>query len=53
MPPGNGAITQRTARLLLLSVCIGQTLVGLNQRAITVALSPLTTWPELQCFADS
>jgi len=29
--------------LILLSVCIGQTIVGLDQRAITVALPTLTT----------
>ncbi len=33
--------TQRTARLILLSVCIGQCIVGLDQRAMTVALPTL------------
>ena len=33
----------RASRLILLSVCIGQTIVGLDQRAITVALPTLTT----------
>jgi EmrB/QacA subfamily drug resistance transporter len=35
--------TRRTSRLILLSVCIGQTIVGIDQRAITVALPTLTT----------
>jgi EmrB/QacA subfamily drug resistance transporter len=35
--------TKRTSRLILLSVCIGQTIVGLDQRAILVALPTLTT----------
>jgi EmrB/QacA subfamily drug resistance transporter len=34
--------TKRASRLILLSVCIGQALVGLDQRAITVALPTLT-----------
>jgi EmrB/QacA subfamily drug resistance transporter len=34
--------TKRTSRLILLSVCIGQTIVGLDQRAILVALPTLT-----------
>ena len=34
--------TRRTQRLILLNVCIGQTVVGLDQRAITVALPTLT-----------
>ena len=34
---------RRTSRLILLSVCIGQTIVGIDQRAITVALPTLTT----------
>lgn len=34
---------RRASRLILLSVCIGQTIVGLDQRAITVALPTLTT----------
>ncbi|MET0502364.1 MAG: MFS transporter, partial [Candidatus Binatia bacterium] len=37
------AKSRRTSRLILLSVCIGQTIVGLDQRAITVALPTLTT----------
>jgi EmrB/QacA subfamily drug resistance transporter len=36
-------IPRRTSRLILLSVCIGQIIVGLDQRAITVALPTLTT----------
>ena len=39
----DGTISRRTSRLILLSVCIGQTIVGLDQRAITVALPTLTT----------
>src|SRR3990170_7578199 len=35
--------TGRAARLILLSVCIGQIIVGLDLRAITVALPTLTT----------
>lgn len=35
--------TKRTSRLILLSVCIGQVIVGLDLRAITVALPTLTT----------
>lgn len=35
--------TKRTANLILLSVCLGQALVGLDQRAITVALPTLAT----------
>ncbi|HEY7714529.1 MAG TPA: MFS transporter [Candidatus Binatia bacterium] len=34
---------KRTARWILLSVCIGQIIVGLDLRAITVALPTLTT----------
>jgi EmrB/QacA subfamily drug resistance transporter len=34
--------SRRTSQLILLSVCIGQTIVGLDQRAITVALPTLT-----------
>src|SRR5919106_2902295 len=34
--------TRWTLRLILLNVCIGQTVVGLDQRAITVALPTLT-----------
>lgn len=33
---------RRTSRLILLSVCIGQTIVGLDHRAILVALPTLT-----------
>jgi EmrB/QacA subfamily drug resistance transporter len=36
-------VSRRAARLILLSVCIGQTIVGIDQRAITVALPTLTT----------
>src|SRR2546429_4865481 len=32
----------RASKLILLSVCIGQTIVGMDQRAITVALPTLT-----------
>lgn len=35
--------TRRSSRLILLSVCIGQVIVGLDLRAITVALPTLTT----------
>ncbi len=35
--------SKRASRLILLSVCLGQALVGLDQRAITVALPTLTT----------
>jgi EmrB/QacA subfamily drug resistance transporter len=35
--------TRRASRLILLSVCIGQIIVGLDLRAITVALPTLTT----------
>ncbi len=34
--------TRWTQRLILFTVCIGQTVVGLDQRAITVALPTLT-----------
>ena len=34
---------RRHSRLILLSVCIGQSIVGLDQRAMTVALPTLTT----------
>lgn len=44
MPPGDGEITPRTARLILLSICIGQTIVGLDQRAITEARAPTPIW---------
>ena len=40
--PDELAVSQRSARLILLSVCIGQTIVGVDQRAITVALPTLT-----------
>ena len=35
--------SKRASRLILLSVCLGQALVGLDQRALTVALPTLTT----------
>ena len=41
--PVNQAKSPRTSKLILLSVCIGQTIVGLDQRAITVALPTLTS----------
>ena len=37
------AVSRRSARLILLSVCIGQVIVGVDQRAITVALPTLTS----------
>src|SRR4029450_6578971 len=40
---GEQEMSRRTSRLILLSVCIGQTIVGIDQRAITVALPTLTT----------
>ena len=40
--PDEIAVSRRSARLILLSVCIGQTIVGVDQRAITVALPTLT-----------
>jgi EmrB/QacA subfamily drug resistance transporter len=43
MQQSNAETAGRSARLILLSVCIGQTIVGLDQRAITVALPTLTT----------
>jgi len=42
-PQGETGNGRRSARLILLSVCIGQTIVGIDQRAITVALPTLTT----------
>src|SRR6266511_3446848 len=42
MQPDQSQKGRRTSRLILLSVCIGQTIVGLDQRAITVALPTLT-----------
>jgi EmrB/QacA subfamily drug resistance transporter len=42
MQPDDAKRTRRTLRLILLNVCIGQTVVGLDQRAITVALPTLT-----------
>ena len=39
----NDPNTKRISRLILLSVCIGQVIVGLDLRAITVALPTLTT----------
>jgi EmrB/QacA subfamily drug resistance transporter len=41
-PPGK-EISRQSSKLILLSVCIGQIIVGLDQRAITVALPTLTT----------
>ena len=35
-------ISRRTSRLILLNVCIGQAIVGLDQRALLVALPTLT-----------
>lgn len=40
--PDEIAVSRRSARLILASVCIGQTIVGVDQRAITVALPTLT-----------
>ena len=40
---GEHANVRHTSRLILLSVCIGQVIVGLDLRAITVALPTLTT----------
>jgi MFS family permease len=37
------SISPRTSRLILLSVCIGQIIVGLDQRALLVALPTLTS----------
>ena len=42
-PTGEAGMSRRTSRLILVSVCIGQIIVGLDQRAITVALPTLTT----------
>ena len=42
MQPVDAKKTRWTLRLILLNVCIGQTVVGLDQRAITVALPTLT-----------
>jgi EmrB/QacA subfamily drug resistance transporter len=42
MQPDEPKKTRWTLRLILLNVCIGQTVVGLDQRAITVALPTLT-----------
>jgi EmrB/QacA subfamily drug resistance transporter len=42
MQPDEAKKTRWTLRLILLNVCIGQTVVGLDQRAITVALPTLT-----------
>ena len=36
-------VSQRHSRLILLSVCIGQAIVGLDQRALLVALPTLTS----------
>jgi EmrB/QacA subfamily drug resistance transporter len=43
MTSENHPNTKRASRLILLSVCIGQIIVGLDLRAITVALPTLTT----------
>jgi len=43
MTPSENQITSRwTLRLILLNVCIGQAIVGLDQRALLVALPTLT-----------
>ena len=42
MQPDDAKKTRWILRLILLNVCIGQTVVGLDQRAITVALPTLT-----------
>ena len=42
MQPDETKKTRWILRLILLNVCIGQTVVGLDQRAITVALPTLT-----------
>src|SRR5215510_11119083 len=41
--PAEAEISRQSSKLILLSVCIGQTIVGIDQRAITVALPTLTT----------
>src|SRR5262245_47520716 len=43
MTPPDKEISRQSSRFILLSVCIGQTIVGIDQRAITVALPTLTT----------
>src|SRR6185503_5248885 len=43
MPVDEAHIARRHSRLILLSVCMGQTIVGLDQRALTVVLPTLTT----------
>ena len=43
MKSENATSTKRASRLILLSVCIGQIIVGLDLRAMTVALPTLTT----------
>ena len=43
MESSNNPNVKRTSRLILLSVCIGQIIVGLDLRAMTVALPTLTT----------
>jgi EmrB/QacA subfamily drug resistance transporter len=43
MKQSNEPTGRRAARLILLSVCIGQIIVGLDLRAMTVALPTLTT----------
>jgi MFS family permease len=42
-PTEDQGIPRRSSKLILLSVCIGQIIVGLDQRAITVALPTLAT----------
>lgn len=43
MKPEHATAAKRDGRLILLSVCIGQVIVGLDLRAMTVALPTLTT----------
>ena len=43
MAVDDAQIARRHSRLILLSVCMGQTIVGLDQRALTVVLPTLTT----------
>ncbi|MGH7873019.1 MAG: MFS transporter [Candidatus Binatia bacterium] len=43
MPIDEPSVARRHSRLILLSVCIGQSIVGLDQRALTVVLPTLTT----------
>ena len=44
MPADTPKNTRRTSRLILLNVCIGQAIVGLDQRALLVALPTLTEY---------